>query len=176
LPSLDDVDGIVSLGGEESVLDGNLEAEAALLREAVARDIPVLGVCLGAQLLAHALGGKVVRRERRLIAWTELRGEFGGHGLHWNEDAFVPPPGAVEVLERPDGHADAFRVGRSLAVQFHPEVDSAALDGWYAEWGELLEPAGVSEAAARAADARHLPNQAELSESIFGGWARTLGA
>jgi GMP synthase (glutamine-hydrolysing) len=175
LPALEEVDGIVSLGGEESVLDGGLEAEAALLRSAVAADVPVLGVCLGAQLLAHALGGTVVRRPRRLVAWTPLAGEWEGYGLHWNEDGFEPPPGATELLRRPDGFCEAFRIGRATGVQFHPEVDPAALDGWYAAWGDVLEPAGVTEADARAADARHLPGQAALSEAIFGGFARSLG-
>jgi GMP synthase (glutamine-hydrolysing) len=174
LPSLEEVDAIVSLGGEESVLDGGLEAEAALLREAVGREMPVLGVCLGAQLLAHALGGSVVRRPRRLVAWTRLVGEWDGYGLHWNEDGFEPPPGAAELLERPDGFCEAFRVGSAVGVQFHPEVDAEALDGWYAAWGDVLEPAGVTEAAARAADARHLPGQAALSQAIFGGFARRL--
>jgi GMP synthase (glutamine-hydrolysing) len=174
LPSLDDIDGIVSLGGEDSVLDGGLEAEAELLRQAVAADVPFVGVCLGAQLLAHALGGRVMKRPRRLVAWTPLRGEFSGHGLHWNEDGFEPPPGAIEVLERPDGFCDGFRLGSALGVQFHPEVDAAALEGWYAAWGDVLEPAGVTEAAARAADARHLPGQAALAEAIFGELARGL--
>jgi GMP synthase (glutamine-hydrolysing) len=174
LPALEEVDGIVSLGGEESVLDGGLEAEAALLRSAVAADVPVLGVCLGAQLLAHALGGSVHRRPRRLVAWTPLVGEWEGYGLHWNEDGFEPPPGAVELLKRPDGFCEAFRVQRAVGIQFHPEVDAAVLDGWYAEWGDVLEPAGVTEADARAADARHLPGQAALAEAIFGDFARSL--
>ena len=86
----------------------------------------------------------------------------GAHALHWNEDGFEPPPGAVEVLERPrGGRAEGFRIGRlAWGVQFHPEVDDTALDGWYAEWGEVLAPAGVTEAGSRAADARHLPDQA----------------
>jgi GMP synthase (glutamine-hydrolysing) len=175
LPALGDIDGIVSFGGIESVLDGGLEAEAALMRSAVAADVPVLGVCLGAQLLAHALGGKVVRRPRRLLAWTPLAGEWEGYGLHWNEDGFEPPPGAVELLQRPDGFCEAFRVQRAVGIQFHPEVDAAALDGWYAEWGYVLEQAGVTEADARAADARHLPGQAALAEAIFGEFARSLG-
>jgi GMP synthase (glutamine-hydrolysing) len=175
LPALDDIDGIVSFGGIESVLDGGLEAEAELMRSAVAADVPVIGVCLGAQLLAHALGGKVVRRPRRMVAWVPLVGEWEGYGLHWNEDGFEPPPGAVELLQRPDGFCEAFRVQRAVGIQFHPEVDGAALDGWYAEWGDVLEPAGVTEADARAADARHLPGQAALAEAIFGEFARSLG-
>ncbi len=175
LPALEAIDGIVSFGGEESVLDGGLEAEAELLRQAVAAGLPVLGVCLGAQLLAHALGGTVKRRPRRLVAWTPLVGEWEGYGLHWNEDGFEPPPGAVELLQRPDGFCEAFRIGRATGVQFHPEIDAAALDGWYAAWGDVLEPAGVTEADAREADARHLPGQAALSEAIFGEFARSLG-
>jgi GMP synthase (glutamine-hydrolysing) len=175
LPALDEIDGIVSFGGIQSVLDGGLETEAELMREAVAADLPVIGVCLGAQLLAHALGGKVMRRPRRLVAWTPLVGEWEGYGLHWNEDGFEPPPGAVELLARPDGFCEAFRVQRAIGIQFHPEVDGAALDGWYDKWGEVLEPAGVTEADARAADARHLPGQAALAETIFGDFARSVG-
>src|SRR3954467_343688 len=73
LPELDEVDAIVTFGGEQSApARGPLEAEAELLREAGAHEIPVRGVCLGAQLLAHALGGTVARRPRRLIAWLPL--------------------------------------------------------------------------------------------------------
>jgi GMP synthase (glutamine-hydrolysing) len=185
LPALDGVDGIVSFGGEQSVTaPADLEPEAALLREAVAREIPVLGVCLGAQLLAYALGGTVARRERRLVDWVPLEAlpaaagdpvlgalPPDAHGLHWNEDGFEPPPGAVELLRRPDdGGAEAFRCGSAWGVQFHPEVDGPALEGWYAGWPYAVAAAGTTEAAARAADAEHLPGQAALSAAIFGGF------
>src|SRR3954465_5532974 len=185
LPELDEVDAIVTFGGEQSVLaQGPLEPEAELLREAVARDIPVLGVCLGSQLLAHALGGTVARRPRRLVAWLPLEPldpadpvlgalPAGARALHWNEDGFEPPPGAVELLRRPDGHgAQAFRLGSAWGIQFHPEVDREALEGWYAHFGHAVSDAGVTLEDARAADERHFPGQAALSEAIFGGVAR----
>ena len=71
LPDLDEIDGLLSLGGEQSVRDIEsdpvLTAEAAFMREAVERGMPVLGVCLGAQLLAHALGGRVFKLPQRMI-------------------------------------------------------------------------------------------------------------
>jgi GMP synthase (glutamine-hydrolysing) len=193
LPALHEVDGILSLGGEQSVVaianDPLMTAEAELLREAVDAELPVLGVCLGAQLLAHALGGSVRRLPRRWLAWTPLvplpaaAGDpvlgslpAGAVGLHWNEDGFEPPPRAVELLERPGATAEAFRIGPcAWGVQFHAEVPGPELDGWYRDWGPSgLADAGVTEAQARAADARHLPAQRALSDAIFGGFARVV--
>jgi GMP synthase (glutamine-hydrolysing) len=187
LPDLDAVDGIVSLGGEQSAWDPALQAETELIREAVAREVPFLGVCLGAQLLAFAHGGEVSRLERRLVTWAPIRAltsddpvlgslPDGAHGLHWNEDGIELPETATELLQRPEGgRAEAFRIGRlAWGIQFHPEVDARALDGWYAAWGSVLAPAGVTEAGARKADAHHLPGQAALSTAIFGAFARLL--
>jgi GMP synthase (glutamine-hydrolysing) len=195
LPSLDEVDGLVAFGGEQSVrdIDGDpvLTAEGALLRSAVEREVPVLGVCLGAQLLAHVLGGRVRRLPRRMVLWAPLEplpaasGDpllgatpAGAAGLHWNEDGFEPPPGAVELLRRPGVSAEAFRYGPcAWGVQFHAEVDDEALDGWYRAWGTVALPeGGVTEATARAADASHLPAQRALSDALFGGFARVVSA
>jgi GMP synthase (glutamine-hydrolysing) len=192
LPRLDEIDGLLALGGDQPVRDieGDpvLTAEAALLREAVERDLPVLGVCLGAQLLAHALGGRVARLERRLIAWTPIvplpaaEGDplfgalpAGARALHWNEDGFSAPPGGVELLQRPGATVEAFRVGASAwGVQFHPEVHPEGLDGWYRTGYMELPEAGVTEEQARAADTEHLPGQAALAEALFGGFARLV--
>ena len=193
LPDVGDVDGVLSLGGEQSVrnidADPMLTAEAAFLREAVERGIPVLGVCLGAQLLAHALGGTVSRLPQRIIRWTPIEtlpaaigdpvvGSLpaGAVALHWNEDGFEPPPGSVELLRRPATTGEAFRYGEcAWGVQFHPEVHDEGLDGWYRSGLAELPEAGVTEEEARAADARHLPGQRALADALFGGFARVVG-
>ena len=66
----------------------------------------------------------------------------GAHALHWNEDGFELPPGATEVLQRPrSGRAEGFRLGRlAWGVQFHPEVDAGALDGWYPSGATCWRP------------------------------------
>jgi len=188
LPALGEVDGIVSLGGEQNALDPGLAPEAALLRAATERGVPVLGVCLGAQLLAHALGGRVRTLDRRHVEWIPLRAlpaaagdpvlgalPPGAAGIHWNEDGFDLPADAVELLQSPAGSGEGFRAGeRSWGVQFHPELDAEALEGWYEDWYSALAQAGVSEADARAADARHLPGQRVLSAAIFGGFGRVV--
>jgi GMP synthase (glutamine-hydrolysing) len=186
LPGLGAVDGLVVFGGAESVTEIDrypaLQEEAGFLRAAVERELPVLGVCLGAQLLAHALGGSVRRLPRRAVRWVEL--ERVAHdellpdpvwALHWNEDAIEPPPGAVELLDRGGLGCAAFRIGSAWGVQFHADVDAATLDGWYARYGDWLGQAEVSEPEARAADDRHLPAQAERAERLFGAFARVVG-
>jgi GMP synthase (glutamine-hydrolysing) len=193
LPSLGEVDALLSLGGDQSVLDiagyDYLLAEAELLRAAVDRGVPVLGVCLGGQLLAHALGGTVERMSVRMLEWAEVSRlpaadadpVFGGlpekvRALHWNEDAFSVPDGAVELLSRAGPGGEAFRYGESAwGIQFHPEADEPGLAGWYTDV-EWLAEAGVEEEAARAADCVHLPGQRATAERIFGGFARYVAS
>ena len=193
LPDLDEIDGLISFGGAQSAVDPDAEpalaAEADLLAHAVARGVPVLGLCLGAQLLARALGAPVRRARSRTVAWLQLEHLPGANGdpllralpplvpaLHWNEDVFDLPPGAVELLgPRVDG-VEAFRAGPSAyGLQFHPEVDSSVLERWYADYGHWLGQAGVTERAARAADAAHEGAQADIADRLFTAFARIVG-
>lgn len=190
LPEPEDVDGVVSLGGEQSVLDGDpaLREELDWMRAAVARDVPVLGVCLGAQLLATALGGSVYALARCNLAWKPMERTAAGRadplvgpldapvGLFWNHDAIVPPPAAEELLLAPGDGCAAFRHGvRAWGLQFHPEVTAGVLEHWWERWGaQQLADSGADEAAARAADRRHLGRQESLSEVIFGRFAAVV--
>src|SRR3954447_9439762 len=189
LPAPGEADAILSLGGDQSVTEieryDYLVAEVALLREEAERGAPVLGVCLGGQLLAHALGGTVERLPRRVVAWPEVHKLPAAEGdpvigslpdpvrtLHWNEDGFSTPPGAVELLSRATAGGEAFRWrDNAWGIQFHPEADEDLLEGWYTDVDWLAE-AGVDETAAREADRCHLPGQLATAEGIFGGFAR----
>ena len=189
LPAVGEADAILSLGGDQSITEIEryeyLVAEADLLRAEAERGTPVLGVCLGGQLLAHALGGSVAALPRRIVEWARVdklpaaAGDpvVGGlpssfRALHWNEDGFTVPPGAVDLVSRPTDAGEAFRWrGNAWGIQFHPEADADALEGWYADVDWLTE-AGVEEAAARQADRVHLPGQRATADAIFGGFAR----
>lgn len=168
---LTDVAGIVVMGGTMSATDPEAEPwmprELDLLRDAVDAQVPVLGVCLGAQLLAAAHGGRVERRSSPEIAYlpvtrtAEASGDpvFGGWQdgaapLFLHEDEVVElPDGAVRMLTGSEA-TPGWRLGSAWAVQFHPEVDAEQLEGWLAldALTPLLERAGV--------DAEELAEQA----------------
>ena len=187
LPDLDQVDGIVVLGGEQSAAgdaDG-FEAELDYLRRAVDKDVPVLGVCLGGQLLARALGGEV-RHEGRSIEWRELEPTPAAESdpvfeampapvavLHFNEDVFEPPPGAVELLSRGGAGAEAFRAGDSAwGVQYHPDVDELILASWIDEYAHWFE--GVDLEDFRAEGTWRMADHERVSRTLFEAFGRVV--
>jgi GMP synthase (glutamine-hydrolysing) len=192
LPSLDSVAGLISFGGDQSVTaiasQPGLTAEALLLAEAVERGLPVLGACLGGQLLAHALGARVRPMPGRMLGWYETERLpaaaddplFGAlpprfPALHWNEDCFELPAGAVELLSRPGPGVEAFRAGAcAWGVQFHPEVDAPVFERWCGGYPEQVEEAGMTLEQVRAEQDRHMPLQEKLAGRLFGAFARVV--
>ena len=178
LPGLEDVDGLLVMGGPQMVTDLAtqpwMQQEMALMRGALDRGLPMLCVCLGAQMLAHALGAQVAPDPAGRIAWGfhEVRPLPGRQDqipenpipegltvLSGNFQGFSRPPGA-EMLATAEGPwaNQAFRVGAALATQFHPEVTRPILDTWQAELGAHLHRPGAASLARQDADfVRHDP-------------------
>ncbi len=136
LPALDGVDHVVLLGAVSSVNDPDswIGEELAWLRAADSVGVPVLGICFGAQALCAALGGRVEAMDGKEIGWTLVESADhelipAGPWLEFHGDRCLPPAAAT-VLARNGAGVQAFRLGRHLAFQFHPEVDGPQLKRW----------------------------------------------
>jgi GMP synthase-like glutamine amidotransferase len=142
-PSLDDYDVVVPLGApwgawDDACIGTWLRTEVDWLGAAVRGGMPVLGICFGGQLVARAMGGAVAPAPRGEIGWTTIwsdRPDLVGQGpwFQFHYDRWELPPGAVEIARNPAA-SQAFTIERTLAVQFHPELDAAGLKGWL-DWG-----------------------------------------
>jgi len=150
LPRATDVAALVVMGGPQDANDDaghpGLPAERRLLADAVAADVPVLGVCLGMQLLGLALGARLHLRHGVEIGFApvdatpagardEVLGPLLGSArpvLHWHSDAVELPAGAILLASTAATPVQAFRAGSALGVQFHPEADSDLLGRWLA--------------------------------------------
>lgn len=152
-PDASDVDLVVAMGAPWSVYDRDLigswvEPELQLLRDADAAGVPTLGICFGGQLLAAAHGGGVVRAERPELGWVTIHSDAPelvapGPWFQWHFDQWWLPPSSTEIA-RNAAASQAFRLRRNLAVQFHPELTPAMLQGWLGNGGqEQLESVGV---------------------------------
>ncbi len=147
LPDPTGYNAIFALGGPQHANDPYpyLDQEKALLRQVVEQDIPYLGICLGGQLLASAMGAPVTRHHTTEIGFFEVQltdeGKidplFAGLSgyqqvIHWHEDTFAIPPGALRLVTSPDTPNQAFRIGkRAYGLQYHIEVTPQMLDTWF---------------------------------------------
>jgi GMP synthase-like glutamine amidotransferase len=159
-PDPREADAVVALGSDRSVHaspDTWIAAQVEFLRAAHDAGVGVLGICFGGQALAAALGGTVRAAPQTEIGWIDVEGEpgYGGRWFTWHEDVFTLPPGAQELARAPSG-PQAFAVGASVGLQFHPEVTPAIVDGWLdGDGAQASEPASLRRETARGAqDAR----------------------
>ena len=153
---------VVLMGGPMGVYEADrhpqLAAELELLSARLRAGRPSLGICLGAQLLAHAAGARVFPGAAGLelgVMPVRVTDEGARDPLfagipaelpvaHWHGDTFEPVPGATLLASTGRYPQQAFRIGRSLGLQFHPELDVAALRGWLALHPEAPAQAGKS--------------------------------
>lgn len=190
--------GLVFMGGPMSVNDEQpwMEAELALIRDAVDRDIPVLGHCLGGQLMSRALGGTVRKNAVREIGWGEVsvaqhsgdkqaeaRAWFGDEKsaivFHWHGETFSLPAGATHLLSSKHCANQAFALGKHLALQCHVEMTDAMIRDWCAVEAEELSAnahtVGVQSATAiQNQIPQNLPPLQKLAEQLYTHWIEGL--
>lgn len=147
-PELDKYAALIVLGGPMNAdqIDTypNLRTEVEIIREAVASDMSVLGICLGAQLLAKALGGSVQRNPMREIGWYDVELTAAGQTdavlstfastqrvFQWHEDGMSLPAGTTHLARSAASEVQAFRHGEhAYGFQFHLEVDRSLIERW----------------------------------------------
>jgi GMP synthase-like glutamine amidotransferase len=184
--------GLVVMGGPMNVDETDrypfLADEVRWIRQALDADLPILGVCLGSQLLAKALGAPVYPNRVKEIGWYEIELTEAGRGdalfngceptemvFHWHGDTFDLPAGAVQLARGTDCENQAFRYGRAAyGLQFHLEVTPEIIVSWLGEPGNCGELAGLDyidpEAIRRQIPERLGPLKS-LGDRVFGCWA-----
>jgi GMP synthase-like glutamine amidotransferase len=174
IPDPADFDLVVTLGASASVTNTDLPwiaRETETLRRAVARDIPVLGICFGGQMLAHALGGAVHRTRVPEIGWFEIETTnpelvAPGPWVQWHYEAFEVPDGALEIARSPAG-PQAFSQGPHLGLQFHPELTAEMMGRWVRAFAGELAEAGVDPARLLTDTGRHAEAAGQAARRLF---------
>jgi GMP synthase-like glutamine amidotransferase len=191
---LDDISGLVFMGGSMSVNDSLpwIERELQLICTARERDLPMLGICLGSQLIAKALGGTVSKGNGMELGWAPVQkckpkeqdGWFDGledcfSVFHWHGEQFSLPAGTTLLLRSDCYPHQAFAIGNTLALQFHLEMTADMVREWVGLYQEDVHSGGPCVQAETQilleADARSRELQT-VADRVFGNWLQRLSA
>ena len=187
-PPTGPVDAIVLYGASTNIVDAPdwLAVEMGWLRERLETGTPVLGVCFGAQVLAHALGAEVARAREPEIGWLPVTLTAAGRAdpvlgalperflaCQWHSWACAVPEGGIALAESPVC-LQAFHAGSAWGVQFHPEVDDETLSTWIDTYRNDPDAVrlGFDPALAHAAREQNLPRWNELGRRLFRAFLR----
>jgi GMP synthase (glutamine-hydrolysing) len=192
-PTIEDADLLIVLGGPfgayETDANPFLAHEIAILERRLAQGRLTLGICLGAQLMAKALGARVFPGPVKEVGWgrvdltaegsasaLEPLGEDGAVVLHWHGDTFDLPAGATRLAANTNYQNQAFARGdAALALQFHLEADAAVLEDWYIGNADDLVAAEKSAAALRAETTKISDQVRSRGMKIFSAWLQQIG-
>jgi GMP synthase-like glutamine amidotransferase len=174
LPALTELDFLIVLGGPMSVNDEAelpwLRAEKAFIAAAIAAKMPVLGICLGSQLIASALGARVYAGAEKEIGWFPIQGQYQGDKafnfpdtldvFHWHGETFDLPAGATLLASSPGCKNQAFQIGeRVIGLQFHLETTEQNTASMIEHCSDELQPQ------------RYIQSQSELENTPAANYA-----
>lgn len=182
-PNLDDYQGVISLGGPQHANESHawMDAEVELIKEAHERDLPLVGICLGHQLIARALGGTVDVAEKPEWGFTKVSLPVPGQtesllgGMPWDtmqfqshRDAVIEAPaGAAVIGSSEDCKVQIMKIGhRTLGFQFHLEADTDACRYFFETDAELMQAAGYDPSGFAADLDTHYPRFAQVSDRL----------
>jgi GMP synthase (glutamine-hydrolysing) len=187
-----DAGGLIVMGGPMGVYEQDryphLKDEMRLIEVALKAGKPVLGVCLGSQLLAAALGSRVTKGARKEIGWypVHLSGAASEDrlwsgaprefmALHWHGDVFDPPADAVSLARSELTPHQAFRYGKSAyGLLFHLEMTEEMIGAMVAAFGDELRDAGGEAPQLKAQSAANCGALETIAETVFSRWARLV--
>ena len=185
--------GLVFMGGPMSVNDSLpwIIPVLELIREAVRKDVPVLGHCLGGQLMSKAFGGEVRANAVKEIGWGEvlaadnalaqewLGGVRSFQAFHWHGETFSIPPGATRLMESAHCANQAFALGKHLGMQCHVEMTEELVRSWIAGGAEEIREAAASPGVQNPAEIEtdlkaRLAALHEVASRLYDRWTKSL--